>query len=127
VLADVLRTDRARLQPWKPDHARSVTRQIRSRVSLLNHLTHQSVQLSNRLRAVLWRYYPAALNVFGTLDAQITLEFVRLYSTPQHAAALTLAEFKAFAQRHRYPRPKRLMHIPPGGGWTRKEGFWHNR
>ena len=95
VLADVLRTDRARLQPWKPDHV--LTRQIRSRVSLLGHLTHQSVQLSNRLRAVLWRYYPAALNVFGTLDAQITLEFVRLYSTPQHAAALTLAEFKAFA------------------------------
>jgi transposase len=106
VLADVLRTDRARLQPWKPDHV--LTRQIRSRVSLLGHLTHQSVQLSNRLRAVLWRYYPAALNVFGTLDAQITLEFVRLYSTPQHAAALTLAEFKAFAQRHRYPRPKQL-------------------
>jgi hypothetical protein len=77
-------------------------------VSLLGHLTRQSVQLSNRLRAVLWRYYPAALNVFSAVDAQISLEFVRLYSTPQHAAALTLAEFKAFAQRHHYPRPKQL-------------------
>jgi transposase len=106
VLADVLRTDRQRLQPWKPDHV--LTRQIRSQVSLLNHLTHQSVQLSNRLRAVLWRYYPAALNVFSAVDAQITLEFVRLYSTPQDAASLTLAEFKAFAQCHHYTHTRQL-------------------
>ncbi len=33
---------------------------------------------------------------------------MRLYSTPQHAAALSLAEFKAFAKRHRYPRPRQL-------------------
>jgi transposase len=106
VLADVLRTDRARLQPWQPDHV--LTRQIRSRVSLLGHLTRHTVRLTNRLRAVLWRYYPAALNVFGALDTRIALEFVRLYSTPQHAAALTLTEFKTFARGHRYPRPKQL-------------------
>lgn len=106
VLADVLRTDRARLQPWQPDHV--LTRQIRSRVSLLGHLTRNIVRLTNRLRAVLWRYYPAALNVFSALDTRIALEFVRLYSTPQHAAALTLTEFKTFAQGQRYPRPKQL-------------------
>src|SRR5439155_4362323 len=103
---DVLRTDPARLQPWRPDHV--LTRHIRSRVSWLGHLTRTIVRLSNRLQAVLWRYYPAALTVFGSLDAQITLEFVRLYSTPQHAADLTLAEFKAFAQRQRYSHPKQL-------------------
>src|SRR5437773_2290241 len=106
VLADTLRTDRARLQLWKPDHV--LTRQLRSRVSLLGHLTGNIVRLSNRLRSVLWRYYPAALNVFSALDTQIALEFVRLYSTPQDAAALSLDEFKAFAQRHRYPNPKKL-------------------
>ena len=106
VLADVLRTDRARLQPWKPDHV--LTRQIRSQVSLVNHLTHNIVRLSNRLHAVLWRYYPAALNVFSTLDTQIALEFVCLYSTPQTAADLTWAEFKAFAQRRHYSHPKQL-------------------
>ncbi len=106
VLADVLRTDRARLQLWQPDHV--LTRQIRSRVGLLSHLTRNIVRLSNRLRAVLWRYYPAALNVFSALDTQIALEFVRLYSTPQHAASLTLAEFKAFAQRQHYSHPKQL-------------------
>ncbi len=106
VLADLLRTDRARLQPWQPDQV--LTRQIRSRASLLTHLTRQSVQLANRLRAVLWRYYPAALNVFGSLEAQITLEFVRRYSTPQQAAALSLAEFKAFAQGQHYSHPQQL-------------------
>ncbi len=106
VLADVLRTDRARLQPWKPDHV--LTRQLRSRVSLLTHLTRNIVRLSNRLRAVLWRYYPAALNVFSTVDAQIALDFVRLYNTPQAAAALTFTEFKAFVQRHHYSHTRQL-------------------
>jgi transposase len=46
--------------------------------------------------------------VFGSVDAQITLEFVCRYSTPQDAASLTLAEFTNFAKCHRYPRPKQL-------------------
>lgn len=106
VLADMLRTDRGRLQVWHPDHV--LTRQLRSRVSWMMHLTRQVVRLSNRLRAVLWRYYPAALVVFGGLEAQIALEFVRLYPTPQAAEELTLAEFKAFAQRQRYTHPRQL-------------------
>ena len=106
VLADTLRTDPGRLQLWKPDQV--LTRQIRSRISLLSHLTRNIVRLGNRLRSVLWRYYPAALTVFSGVEAQITLEFVRRYSTPHDAAALSLAEFKAFAQGHRYPNPKQL-------------------
>jgi transposase len=106
VIADVLRTDRVRLQLWQPDHV--LTRQIRSQVGLLDHLTHHCVQFSNRLRSVLWRYYPAALSVFSEIDSQITLEFVRRYSTPQDAAGLTFAEFEAFALSHRYPNPRRL-------------------
>lgn len=37
LLADILRTDRARLQPWRPDSL--LTRQIRAKVSLVHHLT----------------------------------------------------------------------------------------
>jgi transposase len=57
---------------------------------------------------VLWRYYPAALNVFSALDAQIALDFVRNYPTPQAAAALSFTDFKAFAQRHRYAYRRQL-------------------
>jgi transposase len=106
LLADLLRTDRLRLQPWHPDSL--LTRQMRAKVSLINHLTHSVVRLSNRLRAVLLRYYPAALHVFSSLRTQIALQFVRAYPTPEAANALSFAEFEAFARQHGYPQPKRL-------------------
>jgi transposase len=53
VVADLLRTDRARLHPWRPDSL--LTQQIRNRVGLVSHLTHSAVRLSNRLYAVLMR------------------------------------------------------------------------
>lgn len=106
LLADMLRTDRARLQPWHPDSL--LTRQMRAKVSLIIHLTHTVVRLSNRLRAVLLRYYPAALNVFSHLRAQITLKFIQAYPTPQAAAALTFAEFETFARQNGYKQQGRL-------------------
>ena len=106
LLADLLRTDRRRLQPWCPD--RVLTRQLRSRVSYIGHLTRSVVGMSNRLRAVLGRYYPAALNLFSDVTTHISLAFVREYPTPQAAWALSLDEFTAFAQRHGYRRRQQL-------------------
>jgi hypothetical protein len=106
LLADVLRTDRARLQVWRPDSV--LTRQMRAKVSLIRHLTRSGVRLSNRLRAVLLRYYPAALHVFSHLRTQIALELMRTYPTPESTTSLTWDEFEAFARRHGYPQPKRL-------------------
>ena len=106
LIADVLRTDRARLQPWQPDSA--LTRQMRAKVSLLIHLSRNCTRWSNRLRAVLLRYYPAGLAVFGNLTSQITLRFLITYSTPPAATALTWTEFETFAQQHGYSHPKQL-------------------
>ncbi|HIQ01203.1 MAG TPA: IS110 family transposase [Anaerolineales bacterium] len=106
LLADLLRTDRARLQPWHPDSL--PTRQMRAKVSLILHLTRTVVRLSNRLRAILLRYYPAALNVFSHLRTQVALKFIQAYPTPQAAASPTLAEFEAFARRSGYRRLDRL-------------------
>lgn len=106
LIADLLRTDQHRLQPWHPDSL--LTRQLRAQVSLHLHLTRNKVRLSNRLRAVLLRYYPAALQVFGNLDTQIALNFIQAYPTPQAAADLNVAEFRAFATQHRYPKPRQL-------------------
>ena len=91
LLADLLRTDRARLHPWHPDSL--LTRQLRAKVSLILHLTGHIVSLSNRLRSVLLRYYPAALQVFSRLRSPITLTF---------------DEFVTFARQHRYTHPRRL-------------------
>lgn len=107
VLADLLRTDRSRLQPWHPDSL--LTRQLRAKVSLSLHLGKQVTRLANRLRAVLLRYYPAAVQVFkGGLTTQIAPAFVRAYPTPAQAAQLSWAEFVAFARQQHYPQPKRL-------------------
>lgn len=106
LIADVLRTDRLRLRQWQPDSL--LIRQMKAKVSLVDYLTRQQVRLSNRLRAILLRYYPAALMVFSSLSAQITLHFLQHYPTPQAAAGLTWLKFEAFALKHHYPHPKRL-------------------
>jgi transposase len=106
LLADLVRTDHSRLQRWHPDGP--LTCQIRAKVSLVCFLTRQSTILSNRLRASLLRYYPAALNVFSSLRTRIALQFICAYPTPQAAAALTFAEFETFARQHRYHRYKAL-------------------
>lgn len=107
LIADILRTDRRRLQPWHPDSL--LTRQMRAKISLILHLTKQTTRLSNRLRAVLLRYYPAALRVFkGGLTTQIAPEFVLAYPTPAEAQALTYAEFESFARAHRYTKEEKL-------------------
>ena len=106
LIADVLRTDQARLQPWRPDSL--LTRQIRAKVSLINHLTRSTVRLSNRLRAVLLRYYPAAVEVFSNLTVQTALHFLQSYPTPQRAAKLTFPEFETFARHHGYRSCQKL-------------------
>jgi len=118
VIANLLRTDLPRLYPWQPDQP--ATRQLRGLVSQLAFLTQQSVRLSNRLQAVLWRYYPAASLVFSRLDQSISLAFIEHFPTPQAAAQLSLAQFQDFAQQHRhYQQPKilasfaRLQHPYP--------------
>ena len=103
LLAEMLRQDRDRFPVWCPDSL--LTRQMRSRVSLIMHLTRHITALSNRLWAVLCRYYPAAITVFSELTAQIELAFILAYPTPQAAAQLTWAEFQAFAAQHRHHPP----------------------
>jgi transposase len=115
VIANLLRTDRTRFQAWCPDSpltcqtlAPPARAGVRAKVSWISYLTHQQVQLSNRLRAVLLRYYPAAAEVFGHLTSQIALEFICAFPTPQAAQALTSAQFKAFAKQQKYSRPREL-------------------
>lgn len=106
LLADLLRTDKHRLQPWQPDLP--LTQEMRAKVSLHLHLTRMKVRLTNRLRAVLLRYYPGALGVFSKLSYAITLEFIRAFPTPQAASALSFDQFRAFARQHHHTQPRKL-------------------
>jgi transposase len=105
LIADILRTDQGRYTAWIPDLA--LTRQMRAKVSLTIFLTHSIVRMENRLRAVLLRYYPAALEVFSSLDAQITLAFIQEYTSPEAVEQLTFEQFKVFLKQHRHSQPKK--------------------
>src|SRR5262245_20964593 len=107
LVADVLRTDPHTLHPWRPDSL--IIRQLRSKVSLLHFLTKEIRRLSNRLGAVLARYYPAALHVFHDLASPIALQFVQAYPTPQAALSLTRQSFGQFARAHRYRQPDKVL------------------
>jgi transposase len=101
LLADLLRTDRPRFSPWQPDGA--LVRQMRIQLSLVDSLTASIIRYSNRLMAVLLRYYPQALEVFGP-QSQIHFHFLVAYPTPQAAQALSYADFEAFCLHHPYRR-----------------------
>lgn len=102
VLADVMRTDRHRYPVWEPNLP--LTRQLASEVRLLNDLKRSVLRFSNRLQALLLRYYPLAAELFSSLDTKIAPQFVITYPTPQMAKALPVSEFTAFCHEHRYPR-----------------------
>jgi transposase len=106
LLADILRTDRSRLQPWAPDTL--TTRRLRAQVSLHVYLTREVVRCSNRLWSILLRYYPAALVVFSDLTAQVTLAFIQAYPTPAATQALSYDAFVAFARQQHYRPTQRL-------------------
>lgn len=107
VIADVLRTDPATLQPWRPDSL--IVRQLRAKVSLLHFLTKEIRRLSNRLGAVLARYYPAALHVFSDPASPISLFFLQAFPTPEAATQLTRQAFGQFARAHRYRQSDTLL------------------
>jgi len=100
VIADVLRTDPQTLHPWCPDGL--IVRQLRAKVGLLHFLTKEIRRVSNRLGAVLARYYPAALHVFHDPASPIALLFLQAFPTPEVVRGLTRQAFGQFARAHRY-------------------------
>jgi transposase len=102
VLAHILRTDCHLHTPWHADQP--ITRQVGSLVKLVHDLKRSVVRFSNRLRSLLWRYYPIAADLFSALDQQIALHFIQAYPTPQQASQLTATQFAAFCHAHRYFR-----------------------
>jgi transposase len=100
LIGNLLRTDRHRLLPWRPDS--ELTQRLRAKVRCRNRLVADKRVHLNQLRQVLQRYYPAALQPF-VLSSYIALDFIQRYPTPAAAQALTYNEFESFARQRRYP------------------------
>jgi transposase len=87
VLADTLRTDRARLRPLTPDSPATVAlrRACRARKDLVRH----RVAVANQLRAHLRNVFPGAIGLFRDIDSPVSLAFLARFGTQDHADWLT--------------------------------------
>jgi hypothetical protein len=85
--------------------------QMRATLGLIHSLTKPITAYSNRLRAVLLRYYPQPLGLFGKLPTQTGLHFLIVYPTPQAVRSLTYEQFAAFCRKQGYSCPKRLPEL----------------
>lgn len=83
VLADTLRTDRARLRPLVPDSPDTVT--LRATVRARRDLVAHRVALCNQLRAHLASAFPGAIGLFADLDSPISLAFLRRFDCQDRA------------------------------------------
>jgi transposase len=83
VLADTLRTDRARLAPLTPDAPATVAlrRACRARKDLIAH----RVAVANQLRAHLRNTFPGAVGLFAEIDSPISLKFLARFGTQDRA------------------------------------------
>ena len=86
VLADTLRTDRARLRPLVPDTPATVS--LRMAVRARRDLVAHRVAAGNQLRAHLAVAFPAGIRLFHDLDSPISLAFLARFGSQDSAAGL---------------------------------------
>lgn len=102
VLADALRTDprcfRA-LEPLDP-----VVIELREWSRMAEDLRQERNRLGNRVRDLLWRYYPQILELTADVAASWFLELWRLIPTPDKAARVREASVERLLKRHRIRR-----------------------
>lgn len=87
VLADTLRTDRARLRPLVPDapDTMALRRACRTRKDLVGHRVATANQLRAHLKAVL----PGPVGLFADIDSTISLAFLTRFDTQDRLDWLT--------------------------------------
>jgi transposase len=100
VLADVVRTDRARLTVLAPDRVDTVAlrRLCRARKALVEH----RVAVANQLRAHLETALPGVVGLFSALEARISLAFLAQFGTQDALDALTRVRLQAWLREQRY-------------------------
>jgi transposase len=86
VLADTLRTDRARLRPLVPDSPATLA--LRRAVRARRDLVGLRVAACNQLRAHLEIAFPGGAGLFSDLDSPLSLAFLAAFPGQEAAAAL---------------------------------------
>jgi transposase len=100
VLADTLRTDRARLRPLEPDSPATAT--LRSAVRARRDLVAHRVAACNQLRAHLQGCFPGAIGLFAELDSPVSLAFLARFDCQDRADWLSPGRMAAWLKGHGY-------------------------
>ncbi|MGH3273668.1 MAG: IS110 family transposase [Streptosporangiaceae bacterium] len=100
VLADTLRTDRARLRPLVPNTAATVA--LRATCRARKDLVIHRVAVANQLREHLKLVFPGALGLFDELDSAISLKFLTRFDLQDRADWLTPIRLGAWLKSVRY-------------------------
>ena len=104
-LAHILRTDRESYKPLAmlPEDYRLLNELCQD----LRQMVDDRTKTINRLTSCLKAYYPQALSVFGRLDAQVTIAFLRAFPDPGSLKTLSKKQFLAFLKKNHYTQPGR--------------------
>lgn len=102
VLADALRTDPRCFRVLEPIDPTVV--ELREWSRMAEELRQERVRLSNRVRELLWRYYPQMLDLADDVAAPWFLELWRLIPTPRKAARVRVTTVERLLKRHRIRR-----------------------
>jgi len=94
VLADTLRTDRARLIPLVPDSPATVA--LRGACRARKDLVAHRIALANQLRAHLQRTFPGAVGLFADIDSPISLRFLARFDCQDRADWLSSRRLAAW-------------------------------
>jgi transposase len=100
VLADTLRSDRARLRPLEPDSPATVT--LRSAVRARRDLVAHRVAACNQLRAHLQGCFPGAVGLFAELDSPVSLAFLARFDRQDRADWLSPRRMAAWLKAQGY-------------------------
>jgi transposase len=98
VIADALRTDRARLRPL--DLGSPQTEELRLRDRALARLIAERVRCGHQLRSLLERYYPAMLELERPMDDLFLASLLREYPEPEEGRRARLSTIRRLRKRH---------------------------
>jgi hypothetical protein len=124
VLADTLRTDRARLRPLTRDSEATIT--LRMTVRARQDLVHARVTMANQLRAHLQTTLPGVIGLFRDIDSAITLRFLTRFPSQDKVDWLSRTRFDAWLRSVGYNHLRNLdrlwEHSTPPHGAHRSAG-----
>src|SRR5499427_8241026 len=100
VLADTLRTDRARLRPLVPDSPATVA--LRTACRARKDLVAHRVALANQLRAHLLCAFPGMVGLFSRLDSAVSLAFLARFDCQDRAGWLSEKRLAAWLKAAGY-------------------------